>query len=105
MGVVLVDRVIGVDDGGAGVLADLAGQQERGKFALCVDHVGLPADQRLHLTAGQRRAQPRAGIDQPGAHGADIGHIALHMGVQIGREGQHPDLVALRLQLPLEIEH
>ena len=105
MGIVLIYRMVGVNQGDVQFLRDAAGQEEGAEFALGVDHVWTPCDQLPHPFSGQGRAQAGAGIYQAGGNGAEIGHAVLLPGAAALGEGQHPDLVAPPLQLSPKIFH
>ena len=105
MGVVLIDGVVGVDQGDVQLLRDAAGQEKGGELTLGMDHVGAPVHQLPDVLPAQGRPQPGAGIDQARRHGADIGHAVLLPGP--GGLGQRQDahLVAPLLQAPAQILH
>ena len=105
VGIVLVHRVVGVDQGNVQFLGDAPGQEEGGELALGVDHVGPPLHDLPDPFPRQGGPQPGPGVDQPRRHGAQAGHAVLPAGMTVLGEGQHPDLVAPGLQLPAEILH
>ena len=105
VGIILIHRMIGVDQRHVQLLSDPPGQEERGELTLGMDHVRSPLHQLPDPTARQGRPQPDAGIHQPRRHGPDPGHTVLHGGVQVLGEGQHPDLVSPQLQFPPQIQY
>ena len=94
MGIILIDRVVGVDDGHVQVVGQGVGHPEGGELALGVDHVRPPLDQLPYLAAHAVDPQAGSGIDAVGADRAHIVDVALLIGVQGIGQGDHPDLVA-----------
>ena len=105
MGIILIDRVVGMDDGHVQVVGQGIGHPERGKLALRMDHVGMPGDQLPRQTAGAVDPQPGPGIDAVGADGTHIVDAAVLVRMNRGGQRDHPDLVSPGLQLPLEQQH
>lgn len=105
MGVVLVDRVIGVDNGDGQSLGDPTGHQEGGKLTLRVDDVRLPIQNPLHKTTGEGRLNSGAGIDFPRAHRTDIGYPIRFIGVEGLRQGQDTNLMSAPDKLSPQIQY
>ena len=105
MGVILIHRVVGMDQGDVQLLGDAAGQEEGGELTLGVDHVRMPVNQLANPLSGQGRAQTGTGVHKARGNGAEIRHAVLFPGAAALGEGQHPDLVAPPLQLSPKIFH
>ena len=105
VGIVFVHRVVGVDQGNVQFLGDAPGQEEGGKLALGVDHVGAPLHKLPDPLPRQGRAQPGPRVNEPCRHGAQIRYAVPLIGPAVLGEGEHPDLMAPGLQLPAEILH
>ena len=105
VGVVLIYRVIGVDQGDVQLLGDAPGQEKGAELALGVDHIRSPLHQLPHPAARQRRAEPGAGVDTAGIDGAHGRDAVCRPGAEVLRQRQHPDLMAPALQLPLQVFH
>ena len=105
MGIVLIDRVVGVYDGRAQPAGQRVGHPEGAELALGVDHVRPPGHQLVEEAPAAVDLQPRAGIDLVGADGAHVVDVPVLVSMQAVGEGHHPDLVAQLFQLPLQKKH
>ena len=102
MGIILVYGVIGVYNGGSQPVGQAVGHPEGAELALGMDHIGSPADQLPEEAPGPVDPQPGAGINLVGADGPHIIDVSILIAVHRVGQGNHPDLVALPLQLPLQ---
>ena len=92
VGVVLIDRVIGMYQRDIQLLGNFSGQKEGAEFALGVNYVRAPAQQIPHIPAAQSSSQPRTGVNQPGTEGSDVGDALPAAGEGGLRQRQHPHL-------------
>ena len=105
VGVVLIHRVVGVDQGDIQLLRDAAGQEKGAELTLGVDHIRPPVHQLPYPAARHGGAEAGAGIDPSGVYGADGGDAVPGPGVERLGQRQDPDLMAPALQLPLQVFH
>ena len=71
MGVVLIYRMVGVDQRDIQLLRDAAGQEKRAELALGVDDIRLPVHQLPHPAARHGGAEAGARVGPPGVYGPD----------------------------------
>ncbi|MNE53813.1 hypothetical protein D3C80_1485610 [compost metagenome] len=77
MGIILVNRMIGVDDGDAQLLGHSPGHKKSAEFALGVNDIRLPAQQLLYVLTSQGCSDARSRIDSAGSERSDIGNVIL----------------------------
>ena len=105
MGVVLVDRVIGVEQGGVCLFRNMAGRRKSAEFTVGMDDVRPPGQEFLQQLFLQGNPQPRFGIDGSRSHRAQIIHAVLHIGGCGVGKGQDADLMAPVFQSFAQIQH
>ena len=105
VGIVLIHRVISVDQRYVQLLGNAPGQEEGGELTLGVDHIRAPLHQFPHPAARQGSPQPGTGVDTARSNGAQAGDPRYRLRPQIRRQGQYPYLMAQGLQLPPQIVH
>jgi hypothetical protein len=103
--VIFVNRVISVNQRGAGGGRDFPRHQEGAEFTLGMNHVRMPANQRGQQMSCRCGAESGSRVDFSGADRTDVGDIPNAIGT--GRPGQcqHFYVVPLRGQLPLKIQN
>jgi hypothetical protein len=79
--IILVDRVIGVDNRDRQSLGDPTGHQEGGKLTLRVDDVWIPIQNSMQKITGERSLNSGAGIDFSGTHRTNICYPIRFIGV------------------------
>ena len=99
MGVILVYRVVGVDQRHTAGFGDAPGRSKGAEFALGMDDVRTPGDQFPQQLVPFGGAQPGTGVDHSGVHRTQGIDAAADMAVQAAGQSQHPDLVALAGEL------
>ena len=105
MGIILINRVVGVDDGRVQMVGQGVGHPECGKLALGVDYVRPPVEQLTEQAPGAVDPQAGARIDAVRADGTHVIDIAVFIRVHGVGQSDHPDLMAPGLQLALEQQH
>ena len=99
VGVVLVDRVVGVDDGHAQAVREGGGHPKGAEFALTVDDIRLPGGQFPQQASGAVHLQPRSGVNAAGADRTHVINIAVLIGMYAVGQSDDAHLVAAGLQL------
>ena len=105
VGVILIDRVVGVNNRDAQPVGQGVGHPEGAELALGMDHVGPPGHQLPHHAVLLADPQAGAWVNFSGADGTHVVDGAVLIAVQAVGQGHHPHLVAKPLQLPLEEQH
>ena len=105
VGVVLIHRVVGVYNGHPQAAGDGVGHPEGAELALGVDHVRTPRQQLLKKASVPVNPQAGPGVDPVGADRAHIVNAVRLIRMQTVGQGDHPHLVSLLLQLPLQEQH
>ena len=105
MGVVLIDGVVGVEQGSTCPLRDMAGRREGAEFTVGVDDVRSPGQKLPHHPFLQGNTQPRVGVYRARSHGAQIIDAVPHVGGRGAGESQNTDLMSAALQPSAQIQH
>ncbi len=105
MGIVLIERVIGVDDRNIKAFCDLACDEERRKLTVGMNDVRLPVHKLLYKAAEKSRLDSGAGIDLSHADRSYIGHAIRFEGMKGLRQGQNADIMPTQHKLSAQIHH
>ena len=103
--ILLVKRVIGMNDGRARLLGNIARKLVAEILALAVDHIRLPADQLFDIAMAVGDGHPHIRIDHPQRNGFDVINVAIPMTAELFGDRQYPHLMPLLFQLLHQIPH
>lgn len=105
MGVVLIDGVIGVQQGSVCLFRNVAGRWEGAELAVGMDDVRPPGQEFLQQLFLQGNPQPRVGVYRSRSHRAQIIDTVLHIGGCGVGKWQDADLMAPVFQSFAQIQH
>ena len=101
MGIVLVHRMVSMDNGDAQPVGEGVCHPEGTELALGVDHIRPPGDQLMQHTPRPVHPQPGPRVDPVCADGTHVVDRAVFIGMQAVGQRDHTHLVPPRLQLTL----